>query len=344
MKRIAIEEHFITQDCLNYLRSRKEYPKVDIVRDDNNISRERIYSSPTKIRYRFPDVTERLVDLGEGRIREMNKTGITMQVLSLYMGMLDLLDEPDAISMARQTNDELSVAVKRHPDRFAGFAAVARHNPEEAARELDRAVTELGLVGLCVNSHFNGEYLDLDKYSVLLETAERLKVPIYIHPKAPSPEMLKPYLVYPGLPGAMFGFAADTGLHAMRLICTGVFDRYPDLKIILGHMGETLPFLRWRMDNIWKNEGVVPAPDVRKFEKLPGQYIKDNFFVTTSGVFSQPPLLCTYMELGAERILFAVDYPYESNLEAVKFIEAASICEDDKEKICHHNAERLLLS
>ena len=154
--------------------------------------------------------------------------------------------------------------------------------------------------------------------------------------------MREPYLAYPGLAGAMWGFAAETSLHAMRLICTGVFDKYPGLKIILGHMGEGIPFGLWRMDNIWLNEGVIVGPDIKKPEKVPSQYFKNNFFVTISAVFSQPELLCTYLTLGADKIIFAVDYPFESNKEAVKFIESASICESDKEKICHLNVEKLL--
>ncbi len=339
MKRIAIEEHIVTKGYLDYLRSRTDYPKLEIVEDENHKKFERICHSPVRTRYRYPDVTKREVDLGEGRLKEMDDAGIDMEVLSMTFAAAELLPASDAIAIAKQTNDELSEVAKKHPGRFDGFALLARHDPEEDAHELERAVKKLGLKGAFITSHFKGEYLDNDKYSILLETAERLNVPIYIHPREPSPNMLKPYLDYPALVRAMWGFAAETGLHAMRLICAGVFDRYPNLKIILGHMGEALPFWLWRIDNIWQNEGAISA---KKLQKLPGEYIKENFFVTTSGMFFQPALLCTYLALGADRILFAVDYPLESNKEAVQFMDAASICDIDKEKIYHENAEKLL--
>jgi len=342
MKIIAVEEHFLTEDYLNYLRSRKDYPKLEVVEDESHRKFERLCHSPLRVRTRYPDVTSRLADLGEGRLREMDNAGIHMQVLSLNLPNTELLDAPDAIAMAKKTNDELSEVVKKYPDRFAGFAAIARHDPDGAAQELERAVKELGLKGATVNSHFRGEYLDGEKYSGILETAERLNVPIYIHPREPSPDMLKPYLDYPALARAMWGFAAETGLHAIRLICSGVFDRYPGLKIILGHMGEGLPFWLWRIDNIWLTEGGISSPHAKKLKKIPSQYVKDNFFVTISGMFSQPALLCTYLALGADRILFAVDYPWESNKEAVQFMETAPICDSDKEKIYHLNVEKLL--
>ncbi len=342
MKRIAVEEHFYTKSYLDYLRSRKDYPKIEIVEDREHRRFEKVSTSPVKTVARYSDVMNRLGDLGEGRLRDMDDAGIDMQVLSLAVPGAELPDASDAIAIARTTNDELAEAVGKYPDRFAGFAAIARHDPEKAAQELERAVTKLGLKGLNINSHFRGEYLDNEKYSAILETAERLKVPIYIHPREPSPDMLKPYLDYPALSKAMWGFAAEAGLHAMRLICSGAFDKYPGLKIILGHMGESVPYSLWRIDNIWAHEGLSLDLMKRKLEKTPSQYMKDNFLITISALFSQPALLCAYLTLGADRILFAVDYPYESNKEAVQFMEAAPICDSDKEKICRLNTEKLL--
>ncbi len=339
MKRIATEEHFLTEECLKYLRSRKSYPKVEIVEDEKGHKFELICFSPGYMKPHYPDVTGRLTDLGQGRLRDMDEVGIDMQVLSFSSTIVEVLDEPDATAIARQSNDELAEASKRYPDRFTGFAAIPRHNPEAAARELERAVTKLGLKGACVKSHFRGEYLDNPKYSIILETAARLNVPIYIHPREPSPHMIKPYMEYPELVSAMWGFGAETSLHAMRLICNGAFDRYPNLKIILGHMGEALPFWLWRVDNIWINQGVASA---QKPRKIPSQYLHDNFFVTTSGMFSQPALMCAYLTLGADRILFAVDYPFESSREAVQFMESAPMCDSDKEKVYQLNVERLL--
>ncbi|MFC1937202.1 amidohydrolase family protein [Chloroflexota bacterium] len=342
MKRIAIEEHYLSQNYLSYLRSRKAYPRIEIVEDDNHRRFEQVCYSPVRIRPRYLDLVSKLADLGEGRLSEMDAAGISMQVLSLASGGIDMLEESEAISISRKTNDELSGVVKKCPDRYAGLATLARHDPTEAARELERAVKELGLKGASVDSHFRGEYLDNEKYSVILEMAQKLDVPIYIHPREPSPDMRKPYMDYPILARAMWGFAAETGLHAMRLICSGVFDRYPGLKIILGHMGEALPFWLWRLDDIWLHGEVVSGQQGGKLEKLPSQYIKDNFFVTTSGMCWYPALLCAYLGLGADKILFAVDYPFQSNNESVGFMDTASICDSDKEKIYHSNAERLL--
>jgi 2,3-dihydroxybenzoate decarboxylase len=193
-----------------------------------------------------------------------------------------------------------------------------------------------------INSHIRGEYLDDRKYWVIFERAEKLNVPLYIHPRQPSPDMIKPFLTYPELASPAWGFAAETGLHAMRLICSGVFDKHPNLKIVLGHLGEALPWWLWRLDSRWivvgREEGAAPP----LAQKKPSQYIKENFYVTTSGMLWHPALQCCYSALGADRILFAVDHPYESSRDAVQFLDTASICDGDKEKIYHVNAEKLL--
>ena len=246
-----------------------------------------------------------------------------------------MLDAPAAKAMAKKINNNLADVVKKYPDRFAGLASIAPQDPEEAASELARAVQELGLRGASINSHTKGEYLDNKKYWCIFKEAERLDVPIYIHPRSPSPDMIKPYLEYEGLETAMLGFAHETGLHALRLICSGLFDDFPRLKIILGHLGESLPYWLWRIDN-----RIQTLVNVRS-QKKPSQYIKDNFYITTSGIFWQPPFMCAYMGLGADRILFAVDYPLEEVAEAIQFMDAAPICDVDREKVYHLNAEML---
>ena len=197
-------------------------------------------------------------------------------------------------------------------------------------------MSKLGLKGVIMNSHTRGEYLDDEKFWPIFEAAEGLDVPIYIHPWAPPPDMVKPYLTYRELAMPMWGFAAETGLHAMRLICSGVFDRYPGLKIILGHLGESIPFWLWRLDSRWN------LVSQRKMQKNPSQYFRDNFYVTTSGMFWEPALKFVCTAMGPERVLFATDYPYEFINEAAGFIESADISGDDREKICYLNAERLL--
>jgi 5-carboxyvanillate decarboxylase len=246
--------------------------------------------------------------------------------------------------MAKTVNNDLSEVVCRYPERFAGLATLAPQAPEEAAEELERAVTELGLKGAMINGNIRGEFLDDKKYWIIFEMAQKLDVPIYIHPKMPPADMIKPYLAYPGLAAALSGFAAEASLHAMRLICSGVFDIYPKLKIILGHLGEALPFWLWRLDSRLQEERSDPASAevYKNLKKNPSQYFKDNFFVTTSGMFWEPVLKFTSAVLGTDKVLFAADYPYESITEAAEFIDSISMGDNDKEQICHLNAERLL--
>ncbi len=276
----------------------------------------------------------------EQRFLDMDEAGVDMQVLSV--GVMGLCDLPPAegTAMSKDMNNEIAEVVQQYPDKFAGLAAIAAQDPEPAADELERAVTKLGLKGVMINSHVQGEYLDEMKFRVLLERAAELKAPLYIHPNKPSPDMIKPYQKYPILEGACWGFAAETGLHAMRLICSGVFDQLPDLKIILGHMGESLPFWLWRMDNIWQRGGIDSG--FKKTKKLPSEYIKENFYVTTSGMSWPTVIQFVCQALGAERVMFGVDYPLESSILAVQAVENTPIGDDDKERVFHLNAAELL--
>ncbi|MFH1651632.1 MAG: amidohydrolase family protein [Chloroflexota bacterium] len=340
MKKIAIEEHFSTEEQINLLQKimTNTYPVPGVVEEEEYVKYEAGWArSPLDGTERGSIVKRTLLDIGEGRIKEMDKTGIDMQVLSLVSPGVQMLDAAAGTALARNVNDHLAAAVKKHPDRFQGLAAIAPQDPQAAAMELERAVTKLGLKGTSINSHVKGEYLDDKKFWPIFEVAAKLKAPIYIHPRVPSGGMLAPYVGYPGLASASCGFAAEVGLHSLRLICSGVFDKYPNLKIIIGHMGEALPYWLWRIDN-----RLMKTPGTRDWPKPPSQYFKDNFLITTSGMFSLPPLICAYMTLGADNILFAVDYPMEFNEEAVPFIEAAPISDGDKEKICHLNAEKYL--
>ena len=339
MRRIAIEEHFSTKEHLEQLGLilRKEYPIQEIVKAEEQLHVElRWLSTPPSSLTGGLALSDRIVEIGEQRIKDMEEAGIDMQILSLVSPGVQAFDAPTGTRMARKINDGLSRVVQKYPKRFAGLASIAPQDPAEAAAELERAVKELGLKGASINSHTRGEYLDDRKYRVVFEKAERLGVPIYIHPRSPSPDMAKPYLTYPVLATAMSGFAAEVSIHALRLIVSGVFDEHPQLKIIIGHLGEALPFWLWRLDDRW-----LRAPHGLNVKKKPSQYIKDNFFITTSGNFSVSAFLCAYLELGAGRILFAVDYPMEPNKEAVHFMEGLPICDSDKEKVCHLNAEKL---
>jgi predicted TIM-barrel fold metal-dependent hydrolase len=336
MRKIALEEHFYTEAFLEYLRSRKEPPRREVLEDANHNRIERAWDS-FYYRDRPLSSSSKLLEMDQERISDMDRAGIDIQVLSLSNPGVELFGIRDGERMAKETNDELARVIQKYPKRFVGFAALSPGDPRGAAAELERAVKELGFKGANINSHINGEYLDEEKYWVIFEKAQELGVPISIHPREPSPDMVKPYSKYPDLLGALLGFGAEVSLHAMRLICGGVFDAYPKLKILLGHLGEGLPFWMWRLDNRWS------FSELRKqLRKKPSEYFRDNIFVTTSGMFSTQAFMCAHAVLGVDKILFAVDYPYESNQVAADFIEALPISPGDKEKVCRLNAEKLL--
>ena len=334
MRKITIEEHFTTEEHLEALGSILDgtYPDPEVVRQEKVLGLELPFLAPTVNKREVG----KLLDIGKGRIADMDEVGIDHQILSLASPGVQVFDAATGTALAKKINNQLYESVQKYPARLSGFASVAPQNPVAAADELERAVRDLGFRGAFINSHTKGEYLDLKKYWVLFERAEKLGVPIYIHPRVPSPGMVAPYLDYPMLCTAMIGFAAEVSLHALRLMYSGVFDTFPKLKIILGHLGEALPYWLWRLDNIWERRF-----HSKKVKNKPSHYFKNNFYVTTSGTFSQPPLMCAYLALGAERILFAVDSPLESSEKAVRFMEAAVMCDSDKEKIYHGNAEQI---
>ncbi len=240
--------------------------------------------------------------------------------------------------MARDANDRAHEAVKAHPDRFAAFAALPTADPQAAAKELERTVTKLGFKGAMIHGHTQGSFLDEKKYWVIFECAQALRVPIYLHPTYPHPDAIKAYFTgYEDLARAAWGFAVDTSCHFLRMVFGGVFDAYPDFKIILGHLGEGLPFAMHRL-----NDHTYRSAARRGLKKTPLQYLKDNMLVTTSGNWYEPAFLCTLLALGADNILFAVDWPYEPNTTGVEFLKKISISDADREKIAHGNAERIL--
>ncbi|OGA01958.1 MAG: hypothetical protein A3H35_04110 [Betaproteobacteria bacterium RIFCSPLOWO2_02_FULL_62_17] len=335
MKKIALEEHFISQAHLDCLRARTDFPRLATVDDGSGNKVERLLRTPTSSQVYTPRRVSQLLDVGAGRIAEMDRSGVDMQILSMTGPGVEEFDHATGTALARDINDEVADKIKPNRQRFAAFATLAYGDPAAAADELERAVTRLGFVGGKLNSHVGGEYLDERKYWVLFERAATLGVPIYLHPKEPPQKMLDLIAPYPTLMMATWGFAADTSLHAMRLIASGLFDAHPRTKIILGHLGEGIPFWLWRMDNHWKKEGC-------RANRLPSEYFRDNFLVTTSGMFTQQTFLCVYQVLGADTMMFAVDYPSESNDAGVQFIESVPICEADKAKICHGTAVKLL--
>ncbi len=336
MKKIDLEAHFYTREYQEFLLARKEIPREELYKGYIRLWYEHDVWEPHGV-----GLEDSLLDLADGRLKDMDKAGIDMQVLTLSAPGCEQFSPEDGTALARKTNDELSMVVKKYPDRFIGLAALALQSPNEAADELERAVTELGLKGAKIHSHVGDTYLDDEKYWTILERAEKLDVPLYLHPMVPSRSMLKPYNDYGfALTGPILGFGAETALQAMRLIYSGVFDKYPRLKIILGHLGEGLIFWIYRIDfafrKPWVDEEIKP-----KIQRPPSEYIRNNFFITTSGMFAVPAFSCVFQEIGADRMMFAVDYPYEECEEAVRFMERVPISDIDKEKIYHLTAERL---
>lgn len=286
-----------------------------------------------------PPFMRKLLDLGEGRIRDMDAAGISMQVLLLSSPGVQLFDAAQAAEYATLANDRAAAAVKAHPDRFAALAAIAPQDPRGAALELERAVHRLGFRGAVINSHTHGEYLDDPKFAPILEAAQALDVPIYIHPRAPSPQVVAPYVEY-GLEGAIWGYAVETSLHALRLIFSGAFDRYPRLRIVIGHMGEAIPFYLDRLDTHY-GVGGGRGPRSARLERKPSEYFKDHFVITTSGVNWAPALKLSLEVLGADRILFAADYPFEDAKLAVDNLAKMDLSPADRAKIEYQNAERV---
>ncbi len=287
---------------------------------------------------RAAQVVEQLTDLGELRLRDMDQGGVDQQLIFLTAPGVQVFDADTASALAAEANDILAAAVRAHPTRFAGLAAIAPQAPRTAARELERAV-KLGLKGAVVNSHTKGEYLDARAFRPILEAAEGLDVPIYIHPRNTPPSMLAPFAER-HLERSLWGFQTETALHALRLMVTGAFDRFPKLKIVLGHLGEGLPFWLDRIDRHFaRREGSPQAFPSHTAKHLPSHYFHENFYVTSSGHNWDPAVRFVEEVIGEDRLLFAVDYPYESSKQQTD--QAAAITLKNPDKFYHLNAQRV---
>ena len=318
--KIALEEHFAIPETLE---------------DSHGYFPERVWQ----------EVKHRVMDIQERRIAEMDRNGIEMMLLSLNAPAVQAIPDPaQATAIARRSNDYLAEQVHKRPDRFQGLAALAMQDPDGATRELERCVKELGFRGALVNGFSqvgNAEttaYYDLPQYRPFWAMAEKLDVPFYLHPRNPLPRDAKIYEGHPWLLGPIWAFGHETAVHALRLMASGLFDAHPRLQIILGHMGENLPFAMWRVDNAnaWiENRHSWPA------KKRLSDYFRENFYVTTSGNFHTPALLNTMLEIGADRIMFSTDWPFENIDHAAVWFDACPISENDRVKIGRENARRL---
>lgn len=317
-------------------------PNCPVIAIEEHYWDNEITSSYTGVEsFRDPEVLKRLYDLGEYRLSLMDKAGVDMQVLSHGAPSLQKISSDKAVDLARRANDRLSEACAKYPKRFASFCVLpTTAKPELAAAELERAVRN-GHRGAMIHGLSNGEFLDEAKFDPIWAMAERLDVPIYLHPSVPNATVADIYYSkyakdFPMVIRAAWGFTVETATIAIRLVLGGVFDRYPKMNLILGHFGETLPFLVWRIDQ------ALSRPGAKRMDRSFRQVFSQNFHVTTSGNFSNPALLCTMMEMGIDRILFAIDYPFVANEDGMAWIPTMPICEEDKVKVLSGNARRLL--
>jgi predicted TIM-barrel fold metal-dependent hydrolase len=287
-------------------------------------------------------IIEKACDLGDNRIADMDAAGIDVQVLSLSAPGVQQLDPTEAVELSREINDILADAVERNPSRFAGFATVPTSSPDTAADELERMVREHGFKGASINGHTRGRYLDDEFFWPILERAEALSVPLYLHPTLPPQQVIKAY--YTGnfsmgvtnmLAMASWGWHIETAVHMIRIILSGAFDQYPRLQFIIGHLGEALPFMLPRINRTMPKK-------MTKLQRPMGAYFRENIHYTISGFNFMPAFLDLLLEIGVDRIMFSADYPHGSMIEAHNFLNYLPVSPTDRERIAHGNAENLL--
>lgn len=317
LRTITLEEHFNIPELVkktNFLRGRP---------DSNSI-------------------ISRICDIGKGRIAEMDSAGIDVQVLSLGSPGIEQLSAKEAPSVARYVNDKLADAVKKYPTRFVGFASLPVITPDKAAKELERMVTKHGFKGAVINGHIQERYLDDSYFWPVLECAEALGVPIYLHPTPPPQAIIKASFTgnfSPQVTSALsvggWGWHIETAVHIIRIVLSGAFDKYPNLQFIIGHMGETIPFMMPRMDSVMK-------PELTKLKFPMSTYLRKNLSYSFSGFFNIPCFLDLLFQVGIKRIVFSIDYPFAPMEAGLLFLNQLPIAPEDKELVAHVNAERLL--
>jgi 5-carboxyvanillate decarboxylase len=333
--RIATEEAFATREQIDiYLRMVR-----DGTADKGMVSLWGFYGQSPSERAR--QIIDRLLDLGEQRIAHMDETGIDRAILALTSpGAQPLLDLEEAKRLARRANDHLAAAVAAHPDRYVGMTAVAPQDPAWSASEILRGARELGFKGVQINSHTQGEYLDDPKFDPIFRALAEVGQPLYIHPVTPPDSMIGPMLEA-GLDGAIFGFGVEAGMHLLRLITIGIFDRYPGLQIMVGHMGEALPYWAYRLD-FMHQAGVRSGryERMKPLRKTILEYLRSNVLVTTSGMAWAPAIRFAQQVLGEDRVMYAMDYPYQFVPDEVRTHDLLDVPIETKRKLMQTNAER----
>jgi len=333
--RIATEEAFATREIVDvYLRMIR-----DGTADKGMVSLWGFYgTSPSE---RAMQIMERLLDLGERRLADMDATGIDKAILALTSpGVQPLLDAEEAKTLAARANDTLAQACEKHPARFIGMGAVAPQDPEWSAQEIRRGATELGLKGIQINSHTQGRYLDEEFYDPIFRALVDMDQPLYIHPATPPDSMIGPMLEA-GLDGAVFGFGVETGMHLLRLITIGIFDKYPTLQIMVGHMGEALPYWLYRLD--YMHQAGVRSQRYERMKPLKktiAEYMQTNVLVTNSGMAWEPAIKFCQQVMGEDRVMYAMDYPYQYVPQEVHDMDGMDMSAETKKKFFQTNAEK----
>ena len=326
MRVVALEEHFTIPSAVSKITEEAKTKRGFVARVTGSTG-----FNPLAL----------LPDLGEKRLKSMDDNGIDVQVLSVSGPGAELMEGQVGIDIAKGVNDGLKEAMGRHPTRYAGFVHMPLRSPDASAKELERCVKQLGFCGAIVNGTIDGKFLDDPQFDPILSMAEQLDVPVYIHPHLPPRSVYEAY--YSGLPGsagiaistAGWGWHSEVAIHVMRMALAGTFDKHRKLKVIIGHMGEGLPMMLARIDDVGSiHAGHLARPI--------SQTILDHVWLTTSGIFTQPPLVGAIMTFGLDRIMFSVDYPYSHNEQGKKFLSECSLSPDDMAKFCHGTADKLL--
>ena len=335
-KRIAVEEAFCPPEMFEIYGRLLDGGKLD---DPGFESLWGFYLRSPSPRTAF--IRDCMTDLGAKRLAHMDAAGIDVQILALTAPGVQIMDKDEAVSFATFANDWLADRIKVHPDRFAGLAACAPQDPAAAAKEIERGVSKLGLKGVIINSHTHAEYLDNEKFWPIFEAAEALDVPIYIHPTGPSKGLVKP-LLERGLDGAIYGFSVEVGMHLLRIIISGALDRFPKLQIMVGHVGESLPFSLYRLDYMHgasvRSGRYATMPPLK--QKI-SDYFRQNVYCTNSGVAWAPPIRFMQEVLGVDRVLYAMDYPYQYLAEEVVAMDEMAMSAENKKAFFQTNAERI---
>lgn len=333
--RIATEEAFAPPEMLDIYRHILSRPEVD----PGFQGLIGFYMSSQS--ERALHIMRCLTDMDELRLRHMDEAGVDVQVLALTSPGVQVMDKATAVTFARESNDYLAQAIGRHPSRLAGMLAVAPQDPAAAAKEIERGVTQLGIHAVVINSHTQGEYLSDPKFWDIFAAAEAFDTPIYLHPNALPPKMYEPFYEA-GLDGAIYGFGVETGLHALRIITAGVFDRFPKLQMILGHMGEALPYWAYRLDYMHGATARSKRYDsIKPLQRRPSDYLRDNFHITNSGVAWEPAIKFAQTFMGTDRVLYAMDYPYQYALEEVAALDNMNMDMETKKRFFQLNAQAL---